>query len=141
MKGDLEKICEAPSALARFPFLLGQVFFWAFFRSWAVLVALGSLLGRLLDAVLVALGSLLGRLAAVLGRSWSGLGSVLRRLGSVLAAFGAVLGGLGSILGGLGASWGGFWSGWGIKTLIFLWCFNEFCKIDVWNKPGYLGWS
>ena len=56
--------------VARFPFLLGKVYLR---RSWAVLVALGSLLGRL-DSVLVALVSLLGRLAAVVGRSWVVLG-------------------------------------------------------------------
>ena len=109
----------------------------AFFRSWAVLVALGSLLGRL-DAVLVALGSLLGRLAAVLGRSWSVLGrscAVLGRswplLGRSWAVWGRSWGGLGEVLERLGE----------LKTLIFLWLFNAIYKIDVLNTPGYLGWS
>ena len=45
-------------------------------RSWVVLVALESLLGRL-GAVLGALGALLGRSWAVLGLSWSPPGPLL----------------------------------------------------------------
>jgi len=91
-----------------------------------VLVALVSLLGRSWP-FLVVLGAVFDRSWEVLGRSWNGLWpswAVLERSWIVLGRLGAVWGRLGKL-----------------KTLIFLVFFYTFCKIDVLNKPGHLGWS
>ena len=60
-----------------------------------------------------------------------GLGLVLAGLGPILGHLGQAWGHLEVILGRLGEP----------KTLIFLRFFNVFCKIDVSNKNGHLGWS
>jgi len=45
----------------------------------------------------------------------------------------------------LGQAWGDLEAVLGLlgelKTLIFLMFFNVFCKIEVSNKNGHLGWS
>jgi len=96
----------------------------------AVLAALESLL-VVLGAVLGGLGSFLGHSWALLGRSWGDLGRSWGGLGRSWVDLGLVLGHFGEVLERLGE----------LKTLIFLGFFNDFCKIDVLNKPGHLGWS
>ena len=70
MKGDPEKVSEAPSTVARFPFLLKQVFWGGSWRpffglgpSWAVLEASWVVLGWLLGHSWGALGPVLGHLS------------------------------------------------------------------------------
>ena len=63
------------------------------------------------------LGPLLGRFLLLLGR----LQAVLGHLGAILVRLGVVSGRLGEL-----------------KTVIFLWFFNDFCKIKVLNKNGDL---
>ena len=73
---------ERSQIVARFPFLLGQVYLGGVF----------SLLGRL------------GAVFFALGRSWGGLGSSWVALGVLLAFLGRSWGGLGTVFGRLGPS-------------------------------------
>ena len=66
-----------------------------------------------------------------MGRSWSELDWSWGHLGPILRHLGQAWGDLEAVLGLLGE----------LKTLIFLVFFNVFCKIEVSNKNGHLGWS
>ena len=120
--------------LSALPVLARKGFFFALFRSWAVLgrswVALGVLL-----AFLVVLGAVLDRSWIGLGRSWVALGRLLGRFLLLLGRLQAVLGHLGAILVRLGVVSGRLGE---LKTLIFLRFFNDFGKIEVLSKNGDL---
>ena len=112
LKGYPDKVSEAPSTVARFPFLLRQVFwggsrlpFFSVGRSWSALgrswCGLGPLLGglgrswRVLEAVL-----------GPRGASWDGLRAVSAALGPLLGCSWPLLGVLGVVLGHLWAALG-----------------------------------
>ena len=125
LKGYPDKVSEAPSTVARFPFLLRQVF-------WGGPGGLFSVLGGL--------GVLLGALGAVLGRSWAVLGvlgAFLRRSWDLVVPLGTVLGQSRPLLGrswaALGRSWAFLGWSWGIFGPLLA------CSSPLWGDLGVPG--
>ena len=89
----------------------------------------------MLLAFLVVLAAVLDRSWIGLGRSWVALGRLLGRFLLLLGRLQAVLGHLGVILVRLGVVLERLGE---LKTLIFQWFFNDFCKIKILSKHSDL---